>query len=209
MKIIGSNGILPTENGYYPLAPGKLAAFTVYYEYRAPFNPKSPKWPAGTTLHRLGPNDGARYRSLFRTVGAPLLWTTRIMASDEELEKILSSTDVEVYAAKSGEKDIGLIELNFKSEESVEIVYIGVISSENGKRVGAGLVSHALLRARERNAHRLWLHTCHFDSPGASRFYERFGFKPISTAVEIMDDPRLNGTLPSDLAPHIPLVPFA
>jgi GNAT superfamily N-acetyltransferase len=167
-----------------------------------------PNWPAGTTLKQLGPHDGQRYRTLFRAVGEPLLWTTRIKASDGDLKNILSDTDIEIFAAKSGEKDIGLIELNFKSEEGVEIVYIGVISSENGKRVGAGLVTHALLRASERNAHRLWLHTCHFDSPGASRFYERFGFKPISTAVEIMDDPRLNGTLPRDSAPHIPLVPY-
>ncbi len=208
MKMNGSSGVLPTENGYYPLAPGKLATFTVYYEYSAPFTVKSPKWPTGTTLDRLGPHDGPRYRSLFRTVGEPLLWTTRIRASDEELKNILSDPHVEIFAAKRDDKDIGLIELNFKSKEGVEIVYIGVISSENGKRVGAGLVSHALLRAHERNAHRLWLHTCHFDSPGASRFYERFGFKPISTAVEIMDDPRLNGILPRDLAPHIPLVPF-
>jgi hypothetical protein len=50
------------------------------------------------------------------------------------------------------------------------------------------------------------LHTCHFDSRHARRFYEKFGFRAYQLAVELMDDPRLDGTLPGDTAPEIPLI---
>jgi hypothetical protein len=53
---------------------------------------------------------------------------------------------------------------------------------------------------------RLWLHTCHFDSPQALPFYQRMGFKPYARAVEVFDDARLDGRLEAGAGPHVPLI---
>ncbi|MEX0368657.1 MAG: GNAT family N-acetyltransferase, partial [Ruegeria sp.] len=43
------------------------------------------------------------------------------------------------------------------------------------------------------------------DHPRALDFYRRSGFTPVRQEVEVMADPRLNGVLPKDAAPHVPL----
>jgi hypothetical protein len=53
---------------------------------------------------------------------------------------------------------------------------------------------------------RFWVHTCSFDHPSAVAFYTRSGFRPYATMVELMTDPRLEGRLPPDAAPQIPLI---
>jgi hypothetical protein len=51
----------------------------------------------------------------------------------------------------------------------------------------------------------VWVHTCHFDDPRALAFYQRSGFRPYKCAIEVGDDPRLNGTMRRDAAPHVPV----
>jgi hypothetical protein len=50
------------------------------------------------------------------------------------------------------------------------------------------------------------VHTCTLDHPAALAFYQRSGFVAYRRQVEIDDDPRLDGTLPADAAPHVPLI---
>jgi hypothetical protein len=64
----------------------------------------------------------------------------------------------------------------------------------------------ALRRAWAARPRRLWVHTCTLDHPAALAFYQRSGFVAYRRQVEIDDDPRLDGTLPADAAPHVPLI---
>ncbi len=70
----------------------------------------------------------------------------------------------------------------------------------------AALVAMALAMAWARPITRFWVHTCSFDHPSAVGFYIRSGFRPYATMVELMTDPRLEGRLPPDAAPQIPLI---
>jgi hypothetical protein len=50
----------------------------------------------------------------------------------------------------------------------------------------------------------VWVHTCTLDHPAALGFYIKSGFTPFHRAIETFADPRLDGTLPVDAAPHVP-----
>ena len=198
---------LPTENGYYPLAPGKLAALTIYYERLAPFGENRALWPEGTTPFRLRRNDIALYRTLFQTIGDKWLWVSRLEITDDELGTILDDPDTEAFAIQQNGAFIGLLEVDFREKGSAEIVYVGLIDGATGAGTGRAMIEFSFARASARGIDRVWLHTCHFDSTQAPRFYEKCGFKAYQLAVEIMDDPRWSGKLRADAAPHVPLVP--
>jgi len=197
---------LPAENGYYALPPGKLATLTTYYEKQGPFVASLEAWPENVTYQRLGPEDLLQYRALFRSVGEGLLWESRLRTRDEELRAILSDPAIEAYSILKDKEAVGLLEIDFSQRGNAEIVYIGLMAEATGSGIGVALMNLALSRATHRKIERVWLHTCHFDSAQACQFYEKSGFKAYQLAVEIMDDPRLKGTLPRDAAPHIPLV---
>ncbi len=66
-------------------------------------------------------------------------------------------------------------------------------------------MAHAIALAWSRPIRRFWVHTCNFDHPSALAFYQRAGFRPYATMVEVTEDPRLLGLLPKSAAPHVPL----
>ncbi len=197
---------LPTENGYYPLQPGKLAALTIYYERFGPFVADAPRWSDDISVERLGSDQMADYRTLFRRVGERWLWVSRLDMSDAELATLLANHDIEVLGLRRGDEWIGMLEIDFSTKNEAEIVYIGLIEGVTGAGIGRAMVNHVVMRASKRATQRIWLHTCHFDSAQASKFYEACGFSAYHLAVEIMDDPRLKGQLPSHAAPHVPLI---
>jgi GNAT superfamily N-acetyltransferase len=75
-----------------------------------------------------------------------------------------------------------------------------------GRGAGRHLMEHSLAAAWDSAPERVWVHTCTLDHPRALSFYLKAGFSPYKRAIEIADDPRLTGELPSTVAPHIPLI---
>ena len=197
---------LPVQDGYYALQPGKLATLTTYYERMGPFMDDPVQWPEGVTYARLGPQDTDQYRSLFRVVGENLLWVSRLEIAQHDLVLVLSNPDIEVYSIAHNGVAAGLLEIDFREESNAEIVYIGLDLTATGLGIGPAMMKLALARSAARKINRVWLHTCHFDSEQAPRFYQKFGFRAYQLAIEIMDDPRIKGTLPQTAAPHIPLI---
>ncbi|MBN9062520.1 MAG: GNAT family N-acetyltransferase [Rhizobiales bacterium 65-9] len=194
------------QPGYSDVPPGHLAAVATTLEMRAP--PAMP--PAAQDerwrLRAVVSPDIAWYRALYRAIGEEWLWTSRLRKSDAELAALLNAEGVEVYALTSEEQDCGLLELDFRVAGACEIVYFGVTPAMVG--VGA---AHWLMRtcqsiAWARDISRLWLHTCTLDHPRALGFYMRAGFTPIKREVEVFPDPRLDGALARDAAPHVPIL---
>jgi ribosomal protein S18 acetylase RimI-like enzyme len=197
---------LPIENGYYALPPGKLATLTTYYERMGPFTDSLAKWPENVAYSRLGPCDTDLYRTLFRLVGENLLWGSRLEIAEAELIGVLSDPDIEAYVITLKGEHIGLLEIDFRETKNAEIVYIGVMPETTGHGIGRAMMDVVFTRSAARNVNRIWLHTCHFDTSHAAKFYEKSGFRAYQLAVEIMDDPRLTGALPIEAAPYIPLI---
>ena len=67
-------------------------------------------------------------------------------------------------------------------------------------------VAGANARASAAGVRRIWLHTCALDHPRAVEFYMKAGFRPYKRGIEIMLDPRLDGTVPRDKAPWLPII---
>jgi GNAT superfamily N-acetyltransferase len=197
--------ILLNLDGYTDLPPGKVAAIVTYLEMRAPPPLSDLSAPAGWTLQPIG-TDLKRYKTLYRQVGEPWLWFSRAMMPDAELAALLSDPRVEAYALHDGAGDVALLEMDFRSEGEAELAFLGVAPGIIGKGAGRLLIEEAIRRAFEKPIRRFFVHTCTLDHPGALAFYRRAGFAPYKRAIEVADDPRLAGHLPTDSADHVPLL---
>ncbi len=195
------------EPGLHPVAPGRIAAIVTHLEMRAP--PPSPdaKLPEGMMLRQVEAPDPDWYRDLFLRVGGlTWMWFSRLRLSRAELSAVLADRDVEIFALEIDGRAEGLLELDFRDGRSCELAFLGLTPAAQGKGAGRALIQTGIARAFARPIERLHIHTCTFDSPVALPFYIRAGFVPVRREVEVVDDPRLDGTIPMDAAPQIPLI---
>ncbi len=190
--------------------PGQLAAVVTYLEMREP--PSALDIPASRlSLHRasLGPD---AYRTLFRAVGAPWLWFSRLPLSDKELRAIIDHPKVELSEVRDGEAVVGMLELNRRAaasggqDNACELSFVGLIPGYAGQGHGRWLLAEAVARGWATGAQRLHVHTCSLDHPAALAAYRRAGFIAVARKIETFIDPRLAGILPREAAPQIPLV---
>jgi ribosomal protein S18 acetylase RimI-like enzyme len=159
----------------------------------------------GLVLERLT-NDIARYRVLFRQVGAEWLWFGRLELTDAALHAVLADPHVAAFAAIDQDGDAGLLEIDFRNPAEAEITYFGLVPRLQGRGFGRTLMAEAFRLVQERQVPSIMLHTCDLDAPGAIAFYQKMGFEPYRRAVEVLSDPRLSGLLPREAAARIPLI---
>ena len=193
-------------DGYTDLPAGKLSSVVTSLEMLERPSPRPERPSEGWTLRRIERPESTWYRDLFRRVGEPYLWFSRLDIEDEALRAILDDPLVEVYALQVNGSDEGLLELDFREEAACEIAFFGLTQGLIGTGAGRWLMNRAIDIAWAHSIRRFWLHTCTSDHPSAVQFYMRSGFRPFKRQVEIVDDPRLNGTLPRNAAPQIPLI---
>lgn len=195
--------ILP--DGYSDVPTGKIAAVVTHLEMTARPAPRPD--PAGPwSLRRVEAPGLAWFRDLYRRIGEPWLWFSRLQMPDAELAARLHSPSIEVHALADGEGDQGLLELDFRQPGQCEIGMFGVTAKLVGTGAGRWLMNRTLEQTWRPTITRVWLHTCSFDHPSALAFYQRSGFRPFRRQVEISDDPRLDGTAPRDAAKHVPVI---
>ena len=149
-----------------------------------------------------------KYRLLYRRVGEPWLWFSRLVMADEELAAIIHNPDVMIWAVTDRRGiEVGILELDFRDAGQCELAFFGLIPALNGKGHGRWLMAMVLQAAWARKGvERLWVHTCTLDGPGALSFYIKSGFKPYQRQLETFPDPRLTGHLPREAAPQIPII---
>jgi len=194
------------EDGYTELPPGKIAVVVTYLEMRTP----PAAWPPTSSefnIRRVERPELEWYRRLFREIGEPWLWFSRLRLRDDELRAILSDPAVDFFALSQDGRDQGLLEFDCRNFPDIEVAFFGVTPALIGTGAGHALLGHGLkLEWEQHQPRRVWLHTCTADHPSALRFYQKMGFVPYKRAIEIADDPRLTGEMPSDAAPHVPLI---
>lgn len=189
-----------------PVDPGMVATVVTHLEMRARPRPASIP-PAPLRLVRWKAPDANAYRALFRRVGAPWLWFSRLVMRDSELLAIIGDPAVEVYAVTDPRgAEIGLLELDFRALPDCELSFFGLVPTLTGQGFGRWLMANALSLGWRKGVERLRVHTCTLDSPAALGFYIRSGFTPFAREVETFADPRVAGILPRDAAPHVPLL---
>lgn len=197
----------PLPLGYSAVPAGKLANVVTCLEMLAKPAPKPVRTEdAALRLERWTDADLGEYRALFRAIGEDWMWLSRLVMPDEELRAILHDPAVEVYTVRDGDRRVGLMELDFRKDGECELVFFGLVPDAIGQGAGRIMMNAAIGNAWAKPIRRFWVHTCHFDHPGAVGFYQRSGFKPYAFLVEVIDDPRLTGEMRADASPHVPLI---
>jgi GNAT superfamily N-acetyltransferase len=190
---------------YEPVPEGELAAVVTFLEMR-----KAPVFqvPASAlSMRRMQNPEADEYRQLFRRIGQNWLWFSRLLLSDEKLERIIRDEAVELYAVVDEiGAEIGMLELDFREAGQCEIAFIGLLPELAGRGHGRWLLGETLRLAWREGVRRVHVHTCTLDHPAALPSYRSAGFKAYKRAVERFPDPRLSGILPKDAAPQVPLL---
>jgi GNAT superfamily N-acetyltransferase len=189
-----------------PVRPGEVATIVTSLEMRERPRPR-PFPPSDLRLVRWPQPELGRYRALFRRIGEPWLWFTRLIMPDDQLAAILADPGVEVFAVEDrAGVEIGMLELNFRKPPECELAFFGLVPELAGRGHGRWLMAHALALAWRPEIELVWVHTCTLDHPSALNFYRAQGFDAVERDVEIFPDPRLLGHLPESAAPHVPLL---
>ncbi len=189
-----------------PVKPGHIAEIVTWLDMRERPKP-APQRPSPLRLKRWQPVDLDKYRTLFRRVGEPWLWYSRLELETPELDAIVNHADIAIHAVEDRQGiEVGFIELDFRQAGDCEIQFFGVVPELAGKGHGRWLMRQTLALAWRKDVRRVHLHTCTMDHPGALGFYRAMGFVPRARAIEINSDPRLTGLFPRDCAPHVPII---
>lgn len=189
-----------------PVADDEVATIVTTLEMmRRP--PLRPMPEAMLRLVRWERPDAEKYRILFRRVGAPWLWFSRLVMDDATLLRIVHDPAVQVFAAvdRSG-IEVGMLELDFRQPDACELSYFALVPELAGRGLGRWLMAEAMARAWAPGVTRVWVHTCTLDHPSALNFYRAQGFIAVSRTMETFADPRVSGHLLADAAPQVPLL---
>lgn len=188
-----------------PLPDDELATIVTYLEMTA--RPALEVPPSSLCLRRVPDPSAESYRALFRLIGAPWLWFSRLTLDDDRLLAIIGDPAVELFVVlDSNAREVGMLELDFRKSGSCELAFVGLVTGLAGLGHGRWLLAEALDRAWRDGITRVHVHTCTLDHPAALAAYRRAGFVAIRRAIERFPDPRLTGVLPPDSAPQVPLL---
>jgi len=191
---------------YDDVRNGDLAAVVTFLEMREkPQQTTIP--PSPLSLRRMENPQTDAYRGLFRQVGSPWLWFSRLVMDDAKLAEIIRHPEIDLYAVvDKTDRQVGMLELDFREAGEGELSFVGLIPELSGQGHGRWLLAEAVRLAWRDGVKRVHVHTCTLDHPAALSAYRRAGFEPYRRAIEHFPDPRLIGLLPRDCAPQIPLI---
>ena len=192
--------------GLIPVPENELATIVTTLEMRR----RPPLRPIPASRLRLAAWNRPtpeKYRALFRRIGAPWLWFSRLVMDDATLTSIIHDPDVSIFAAVDPAGiEVGMLELDFRGPRECALSYFGLIPELTGQGNGRWLMAEALGRGWIKGIDRVWVNTCTLDHPSALGFYRASGFTAVSRTIETFPDPRLTGILPPEAAPQIPLL---
>jgi GNAT superfamily N-acetyltransferase len=147
-----------------------------YLELRE--EPCAPRDRAGPERVALETPDVNSYLELYRRVGEPLRWDTRLIMPRTELETLLAHSAARVYVVRdAGDHPIGFCEFDRRAFPEIELNHFGLVPEAQGRGLGPWLLSSALWQEWQAGARRIWLHTDTWDHPAAISVYERAGFR--------------------------------
>lgn len=187
-----------------PVKPSEIATVVTMLELRER-PPLRPTPPSALTLIRWTAPDPERYRALFRRVGAPWLWYSRLAMTDAALIAATHRAQTQVHAVcdRAG-IEVGMLELTHPAPDWCALDYFGLVPELAGQGHGRWLMALAMQLAWRPGVTLVRVHTCTLDHPRALGFYRTAGFVAVKRTVETFPDPRILGLLPADAAPQIP-----
>src|SRR3546814_8516784 len=148
------------------LPPGMVAALVTYLEMTE--RPPPPSRPAMSPLKlaRWSKAEPERYRALFRRVGEPWLWFSRLVMDDDALTAIIHHPDVHLHAVTNRPgTELGLLELDFREVGELDLAFFGLVTEMTGRGHGKWLMQRELSLAWTAHIRRAHVHTCPIHPP--------------------------------------------
>jgi GNAT superfamily N-acetyltransferase len=135
------------------------------------------------------------YLDLYRRVGEPLRWDSRLKMPTRELESLLAGGLLHIYVVRGGESGtggpvrpaLGLCEFERHAFPEIELKHFGLAPEAQGRGLGPWLLSTALCGEWASGAKRIWLHTDTWDHPAALPVYRRAGFAVYDAKYQAPD----------------------
>ena len=101
----------------------ELATVVTYLEMRAP--PAAPVPSSPLSLQRMAKPMPEAYRRLFRLVGAPWLWFSRLVMEDAQLLAIIGDPLGRLFAViDEAGCEVGMLELDFREAGECELALL-------------------------------------------------------------------------------------
>ena len=118
----------------------------------------------------------------YKNIGKKHKWIDRLIWSEEEWIKYVSSQKVKTYVLKFKDDLAGFFELiSHYEKKEVEIAYFGLLEEFQNKKLGSYLLSKAIQKSFKENINRVWVHTCSLDHKNALNNYLARGMKIYKT----------------------------
>ena len=131
------------------------------------------------SIDLVKPVDFQLNKFFYKNVGDKHRWTDRLIWSENEWIKYVSSPNIETYILKIENDLAGYFELiNHTSLKEIEIAYFGLLEEYHNKKLGGHLLSEAIKKSfLKKNIERVWVHTCTLDHKNALKNYIARGMK--------------------------------
>ena len=190
--------------GLIAVPPDRVATVVTTLEMRTR-PPLRPLPSSPLSLVRWNKPEPAKYRALFRRVGAPWLWYSRLQSDDAALIAATHRAQTQVHAVVDrGGIEVGLLELTHPGPDWCSLDYFALVPEWTGAGHGRWLMAMAMAFAWRPGTTWVRVHTCTLDHPRALGFYRTQGFTAVKRELETFPDPRATGLLPIDCAPQVP-----
>ncbi|MEX6506544.1 GNAT family N-acetyltransferase [Jiella sp. M17.18] len=136
-----------------------------------------------------------RYRALYKAIGAPHHWTSRLLP-DARLKREIHAPRTRIFVMTLGSATAGWFELEIKREiDEARIVHFGIMPGFRGRDLAHFMLSQAIWAGFSEGARRLTIETNTLDHPAALPLYKKHGFRPYATrdvktpAIEAVREP--------------------
>ena len=154
--------------------------------------PAQVTWPADVVLTEAEIPSPELSQFLFRTVGGPWRWFSRLSWNYQQWLDYLTQQQVRTWILTVKGTPAGYIELLKHADQSVEIKFFGLLPQFIGQGLGAPLAKAAVMLAAQWTTGKIWLHTCSADHPSALKNYQHAGFVITHTETSVEALPELN-----------------
>ena len=128
------------------------------------------------------------YAFLYEQVGRPHHWFVRRNMPDAMLKAELESGKSEIWVLHADGCPAGFFEIGMEDlPEKAEIRLLGLLSAYQGRGLSKFLISEAVFAAWAHNPQKVAIETNTLDSPRALVLYQKAGFHPVGSRVELVE----------------------
>jgi hypothetical protein len=130
-------------------------------------------------IKKVDPVDFQLNKFFYKNIGKKHRWIDRLIWSENDWVKYVSSPNVETYTLKIENDLAGYFELiNHDTMQEIEIAYFGLLEEYHNKKIGGYFLSEAIKQSfLKKKINRVWVHTCTLDHENALKNYIARGMK--------------------------------